>query len=123
MKMMSTVLSALVIVSAGMLALLLVFGFCAVFGRFNNESRARKIEVGKVYRLSNGALAKVIRYAPDESPTFPYLVSADEYRHDRLKPSMWWINKTGEPNAHGLPKIVVTRHDAMVNLFSRLDSE
>lgn len=59
------------------------------------------IEVGRIFPLGNGSWARVIRHAPEQSPTFPYLVRSIFLR------SRWWVNECGEPNNSKSPKMIV----------------
>lgn len=57
--------------------------------------------VGKLYPLGNGSWARVIRFAPGESPDFPYLVRTIFLR------AKWWVDSTGEPNNSKSPKMII----------------
>lgn len=59
------------------------------------------IEVGKIYPLGNGSWARVILYAPKDSPTYPYLVRTI------FLGRKWWVDSAGEPNNHASPKMIV----------------
>lgn len=60
-----------------------------------------EIKVGRWYPLGRGSWAKVLRYDPQDSPTFPYLVQSFFIR------ARWWCDSTGEPNNHVSPKLIV----------------
>lgn len=58
------------------------------------------LQVGKWYMHGRGGWAKVLRFDPLVSPTFPYLVRSLFLR------SLWWADAAGEPNNHRSPKII-----------------
>lgn len=58
------------------------------------------LQVGRWYPTGGWSWVKVIRYAPDESPTFPFLVRSLFWG------VRWWADSCGEANNHRSPKII-----------------